>query len=199
MDGRQARGRVLAQAQGDRIKHIEGDLWFVPSSQGSGGYLVDRSARRCGCADSADPCKHLVAVEIVRAGLASAPAAATESKALAPSLPATAPAKPAPLPKGDLTVEEQRNVRVVLRFLRTRLGGWSPLGKVLRFAPKTLEDLAYTRPPGASLAIRLARVAGAPVDDVLNGRFPPTCSTCGQRMPARGATPDGAQAGKEAP
>jgi hypothetical protein len=83
---------------------------------------------------------------------------------------------------GDLTKEEQGHVRAALRFLRTRNGGWAPLAKGTRFKAETLRAIAYGRSPGANLAVRLARFAGVPVDDLLGGRYPPpgTCPHCGR-------------------
>lgn len=189
MDGRQARGRVLAQAQGDRIKPIEGDLWFCPSSQG-GGYIVDMAARRCGCADGSERCKHLVAVEIVRAGRAGAETKPETALVPAPAPPPPAPVKPIPPPKGDLTVEEQAAVRRALKFVRARCGGWDALAKGTRFEPQTLRSIAYGRPPGANIAVRLARFVEVPVDDVLRGRWPPkgVCVACGHVPPIPAAT-----------
>lgn len=83
----------------------------------------------------------------------------------------------------DLTAEEQTSVRVALRFLRSRCGGWAAVGKALRFKESTIIRLANTHPPTASLAIRLARLVGISVDDVLTGKYPPpgTCPYCGHR------------------
>lgn len=79
----------------------------------------------------------------------------------------------------DLTVEEQRNVRAAVRFLRVRFGGWVPLTKVLRFTRSTLQKDA----PTPAVAFRVARLAKVAVDDVLAGRFPApgTCPHCGHR------------------
>lgn len=175
MDSRQERGRQLAQDP--RIRQIEGPLYFVPS-QKAGGYLVDIEAGRCQCADHTGQnvkCKHLHAVEIVRAGLVAGDGA---------QVPLAFPPAPPKQPKSDLTAEEQACVRVALRYLRTRSGGWDALAKGLRFNRKTLEAAAYGGCPSASLTIRLARFAGAGVDDLLTGKYPPACPHCGQKMPA---------------
>lgn len=176
-DARRERGRLLAQAAAERIRHVEGALWFVPS-QTAGGYLVDVAAATCACPDFAKGgagtrCKHLWAVEFRRA------ADAAPDAAPAPVVP-----KPAPplFLRGDLTVEEQRNVRAALRFLRTRLGGWDALVKATRLSRKTLENVSHGQLSSAGLAIRLARVAQVPVDDVLAGRWPAPgmCAHCGR-------------------
>lgn len=177
MDGRQARGRVLAQAQGDRIKCIEGNVWYVPSSTGTGGYLV--TDERCSCPDGAAQCKHTIAVEIVRGALVKASA-----PALAPAAPAPAPVKAPPKPpKGDLTEEEEARVRAALRYVAR--GGWDALAKGTRYTVKSLKHAAYERAPSASLAVRLARYAGVGVDELLGGKYPPSCPHCGQTLPLR--------------
>jgi hypothetical protein len=84
----------------------------------------------------------------------------------------------------DLTTEEQTNVRTALRFLRLQSGGWNTLAKVLRCDHKQLGKIgAGQRGVSASLAFRVARLAGVPVDDVLAGRYPGegTCPYCGHR------------------
>lgn len=83
----------------------------------------------------------------------------------------------------DLTPEEQINVRTALKFLRARSGGWEPLAKVLGFKPLTLSNVVGGRTVSASLAVRVARLADVPVDDVLAGRYPGegTCPYCGHR------------------
>jgi hypothetical protein len=82
----------------------------------------------------------------------------------------------------DLTTKEQACARAALQFLRTRCGGWGPLGKALGFSEGTLSGVgAGSRPPTASMAVRVARLASVGVDDVLQGRFPAprTCPYCG--------------------
>lgn len=83
----------------------------------------------------------------------------------------------------DLTPEEQQNVRSALYFLRTRCGGWETVAKALKFEQRTVTNAACGHDPvRASLAFRVARLAGVPVDDLLAGRFPPehACPHCGQ-------------------
>ena len=78
----------------------------------------------------------------------------------------------------DLTSKEQANVRTALRFLRARCGGLKPLAKALRYTRQTLR-----LPASPTLAFRIARLAGVPIDDVLAGKYPPpgTCPHCGHR------------------
>jgi hypothetical protein len=81
----------------------------------------------------------------------------------------------------DLTPEEQVHVRAALRFLRSRSGSWAMLAKTMGFKRRTLQDVRGGRPVTPTMAFRAARVAGASMDDLLAGRFPPagTCPTCG--------------------
>lgn len=170
---RQERGRHLAQAQGQRIRPIEGPLWFVPSESTGSGYVVHVEKGQCSCPDAqkGQRCKHVWAVESMR----SLPA---EGGELVPAKPATWPKGR----KGDLTAQEQSNVRAALRFLRTRSGGYVPLSKAIGMQEKTMQPMARRVPPSAGLAVRLARLAGVPVDDVLCGRYPApgTCPHCGR-------------------
>lgn len=72
----------------------------------------------------------------------------------------------------DLTTQEQNNVRVALRYLRLRFGGWLPLSKALRFKDTTLANAANGRVVTAALAFRIARLVDVGVDDLLGGKFP---------------------------
>jgi hypothetical protein len=81
----------------------------------------------------------------------------------------------------DLTLDEQKHVRAALRFLWARSGGWKPVAKALHTQPLTLS--VRGRPISASLAIRVARLAGVGVDDLLGGKYPPAgmCPHCGHQ------------------
>jgi len=81
----------------------------------------------------------------------------------------------------DLTSKEQANVRAALRFLRARCGGWVPLGKALGIKDTTASSVAGRGTVTASVAFRVARLAGVGVDGLLAGAFPPAgaCPHCG--------------------
>ena len=84
----------------------------------------------------------------------------------------------------DLTTQEQGHVRAALLFLRVRCGGWLPLSKALRFKDTTLANVGGGhKTVSASIAMRTARFAKIPVDDLLTGKFPEagTCPHCGHR------------------
>lgn len=82
---------------------------------------------------------------------------------------------PIAAPVSDLTATEQANVRAALRFLRARTGRLDVLAKSLRFERATLRRaLAGNDPVGPTMVLRVARLAGVGVDDVLAGRFPPS-------------------------
>lgn len=71
----------------------------------------------------------------------------------------------------DLTVPEQENVRAALAFLYAKLEGWKPVAKLLKYEHKSLTDIVHRRRnANASLAFRLARIAGVGIDDLLAGR-----------------------------
>ena len=83
----------------------------------------------------------------------------------------------------DLTATEQANARAALRFLHARLGRWETLAKALHSHKRSLRN-----PASASMAVRVARLAGVGVDDLLAGRFPPPgmCPHCGHQVIAPG-------------
>jgi hypothetical protein len=88
----------------------------------------------------------------------------------------------APVATGDFTTEEVASVRAALHFLHLRCGTWKPLAKVLRLKATTLGNVASGhKPVTAVLVVRIAKFAGASVDQVLEGRFPApgTCPHCG--------------------
>jgi hypothetical protein len=87
----------------------------------------------------------------------------------------------------DLTEQEQTNVRAALEYLRVRCGGLDQAAKALRAKFSYLRRVKMGLDPvSASLALRVARLGGASVDDVLAGRWPApgTCPHCGQLTPA---------------
>lgn len=69
-DHRQDRGLALAKSKGQKIRHIAGAKYLVPSAtENAGGYVVDVEASQCSCPDFETRglrCKHLWAVEYVR-------------------------------------------------------------------------------------------------------------------------------------
>ena len=185
MDTRQARGEHLAQLHGARIKPVDGDLWFVPSSDGIGGYLVSTApaagSARCSCPDAqrGTKCKHAWAVEFAQQTQGVLPAADGTAVVPAPQRVAQPLAR---VPRGDLAPEEQARVRLALKALKAR-HGWPTLAKGLRYQEKTLKHVAYGRIVTASIAVRLARFVGSGVDDLLSGKYAPPCPHCGQTMP----------------
>jgi hypothetical protein len=82
----------------------------------------------------------------------------------------------------DLTLDEQRHVRAAVAFLRNRMGTAEALAEALRLKPVTIRHVREGRQISASIAFRVARLAGVKIDDLLEGRFPPpgTCPHCGR-------------------
>lgn len=81
----------------------------------------------------------------------------------------------------DLDETEQRHVRTALRFMRTRLGTWASVAEALRMSPRTLEKVTGNKGRvTASIAIRVARLTGATIDDIISGNYlPGACPRCG--------------------
>jgi len=82
----------------------------------------------------------------------------------------------------DLTDQEQRAVRLALRFLRFRAGAWKGLAKALRYEEHSLQKAATgKRPVSPTLALRAARLAGVGMDDMLTGQWLSgrVCPHCG--------------------
>ena len=80
-----------------------------------------------------------------------------------------------------LDEKEQNRVRTALRFLRRRAGGWRVVAKALGCKYDTVEKIARGgRGVTPSMAIRVARVLGGSIDDLLAGTFlPGACPRCG--------------------
>ncbi len=87
----------------------------------------------------------------------------------------------------DLTAKEQENVRAALRYLRVRFETWENVAGSLGVSRELLRRVVNGGDSvTASVAFRVARRAGATVDDVLTGVFPGVCPHCGQAVPAKG-------------
>lgn len=82
----------------------------------------------------------------------------------------------------QLTDEEQDNVRAVLRMLKVRDGGLAVVAAKGRMSVSGLAKAMWgMRAVSAYMAIRVSQAIGAPIDDVLAGRYPGTeaCRHCG--------------------
>jgi plasmid maintenance system antidote protein VapI len=72
----------------------------------------------------------------------------------------------------DLTNKEQKAVRTALRFLRLRVGAWGPLAKALRYEWDSIQKVTTgKRAVTPALALRVARLAGVGMDELLVGRW----------------------------
>ena len=83
-----------------------------------------------------------------------------------------------------LTDKEQRHVRTAIRFLRFRVGGWTPLADALNLKVDSLVKIvnARGRDVTAKLAYSVARLTDVSIDDLLAGAWlsPRTCPHCGR-------------------
>ncbi len=69
-----------------------------------------------------------------------------------------------------------------VKVLCIRLGTLANVAKAMRAHPKTVQRAVSGRSqPSAGMAIKAAKLAGVPVDDVLSGKFPAegSCPYCG--------------------
>lgn len=82
----------------------------------------------------------------------------------------------------ELTRDEQDNVWAAALKLKAELRTWQALAAALGMKRVTLVQVKPgERGPTVGLAFRLARVAGASIDDVLTGAFARgRCPTCGK-------------------
>jgi hypothetical protein len=83
----------------------------------------------------------------------------------------------------DLSQEECKHVKTALAFLAKRLGTWDALAQAMGVKKNTIQ-LAASKRGGVSagVALRAARAAGIPVEEVLSGAFPRpgSCFACGR-------------------
>lgn len=84
-----------------------------------------------------------------------------------------------------ITREEQVNTARALKVLVRRFGSWSALAKAMGSTRSTLMTIARpvgSRRIGIGIALRAARVAQVPIDDLLSGAWPKpgACPHCGR-------------------
>jgi hypothetical protein len=86
-----------------------------------------------------------------------------------------------------LTADEQRHVRITLRYLHVRCGTWETLAKALCMQDDSLRKiLRGTRAVSPTLAFRLSRFTKVSIEALLAGRVIPMniCPHCGHRTDA---------------
>jgi len=83
----------------------------------------------------------------------------------------------------DLDDDQLANVKRAVAFLRVRYGSAPKLAVALRMPLRTVERTTHRRPRiSLRTALRVARLAGVPLDDVLGGAWPgERCAHCGRR------------------
>jgi plasmid maintenance system antidote protein VapI len=68
----------------------------------------------------------------------------------------------------------QERVRLALKHLHVIMKQWKRLGVLMHLKPQTVKNAAHGYGcVSASIAFRVARMAGISVDELLAGRFPP--------------------------
>lgn len=88
-----------------------------------------------------------------------------------------------------LTKLEQRNVRVMLRYLRARTGAWKPLSIGLGMEADTLMKMSTgKRAVSVTAAFHVSRFAGISFDELIAGKGAPAdvCPWCGRLVDQEG-------------
>jgi hypothetical protein len=83
----------------------------------------------------------------------------------------------------ELTEDEQAHVRKALAFLRERFGSWEALANAMGVEEHRIwYARSEQRTVTAAIAIRSARAARVPLEDILGGAWPKpgTCPHCGR-------------------
>lgn len=82
-----------------------------------------------------------------------------------------------------MSPEEAERVKAALRFLAKRHGTWRALSEAMGVKMATIQYAARKgKGVSAGVALRTARAAGVPAEDVLSGSFPKlgVCAHCGR-------------------
>jgi hypothetical protein len=81
----------------------------------------------------------------------------------------------------ELSLDEQANAKAAVRFLRVRLGSWADLAAKTDLSEAILtHSVARQSRITANVALRVARAAGVPLEDILRGAWPgKACPLCG--------------------
>lgn len=84
--------------------------------------------------------------------------------------------------QGRLLPEEEARVRLALEVLRAHYGQWKDVARELKSNKRTLTKLlCFERRITATYALRVARLIGEPLGEILSGAFQGRheCPTCG--------------------
>lgn len=87
------------------------------------------------------------------------------------------------MPRRDLSLREQANVRAYLRLLRVRFGNWRGVERALPISHSALHDIIAERVEVSTMiAFRIAKFLDVSLHHVLSGEaLPPgTCKHCGR-------------------
>jgi hypothetical protein len=89
--------------------------------------------------------------------------------------------RPRKLRTPELGLDEQEHAKNAIRFLRVRLGTWADLAAKTGCSEAILRhSQVKRRRVSANVALRIARAAGVPLEDILSGAWPGhACPHCG--------------------
>ena len=99
------------------------------------------------------------------------------------------------------TPKEETGVRTAADVLRIRFGNWSQAAKALRMDVSTIRRAVGPRGRvPASFAMRVARLLGVPLGEILTGAFPRAdeCPLCGHRTHRKAVVPGTKENAREA-
>jgi hypothetical protein len=81
------------------------------------------------------------------------------------------------IPRRDLSLDEQPNVRAYLQMLRVRFGNWHAVERALPVSHSVMNDIRKERVEvSVAIACRIAQMLGVSLHHVLTGTTGPTCS-----------------------
>jgi DNA-binding XRE family transcriptional regulator len=87
------------------------------------------------------------------------------------------------MPRRDLSLDEQKNVRAYLQMLRVRFGNWRTVERALPVSHSSMNDILQGRSEvSVTIAFRIAKMLDVSLHHVLAGTAlsPGTCKHCGR-------------------
>jgi hypothetical protein len=84
-----------------------------------------------------------------------------------------------------LSADEQENIRQAMLALHVKYGSWRLVAEAMGVQPKTIKNaMGKSQAPGPVMALRAAKLAGVPYDELVAGKYPRhagQCPLCGRK------------------